>query len=1057
MADGEARGVKRPSPAGSLDGIATRVLSQADAGQAFLALEAKWFRYAFMYDPILAMSVSKVDPLPHQIEAVYGHALKKPRIRFMLAHDPGAGKTIMAGLIIKEMKMRGAARRVLVVVPGQLREQWRWELKDKFDEDFTVVDRERFVASGGVGAWDGDQLITSIDFAKRDDILRSLEEASFDMVIVDEAHKMSAYSYGRSTAKTKRYRLGETLSRTGMHMLFLTATPHKGDAQNFRLLLDLLEPGFFAGEGMIEESVKDQDNPLFLRRAKEDMVSFDGTPLFVPRMVSTPDVRLSRQEKTLYNAMSRYVKDQYNLATRSVKGHNITFALIILQRRFASSVFALVKSLRRRMYKLEQIESAAAMAIQDGATSDDARYQERVDDMSEEERWEEEKKWELFTAAQNKEELRQEIEAIGALVSKAEKIVGKETKLVQLKATMSELDRAHPDEKVLVFTESRETLDYLVGNLRSWGYPVNTIHGSMSPTERKEAEYVFRDKTRVMVATEAAGEGINLQFCHLMVNYDLPWNPNRLEQRMGRIHRYGQNRPVHVFNLVAADTREGEIMLRLFEKLQEIKEAMGSDKVFDVISEVVPGKSLAQMLLDATVRARRQSTIMAELDGMVAVDNDRIMEYMRDGLATRYMDQTMLTGMREKAREKRLAPAYTRDLFSRILEAAGGSVDGDGEVVSVRVPPEIAKLASRMRGQPAMESYPAVAFDKAVRARNPGVDLVIFGHPVFDAALEWAESRYAGAAEGGAVFVDPTGRMDGHIVYCEGEVVDGFGTVAAGQLVACYVNADGARSVSPSVLLDLDAGRAEGGRPDTGSVREAAIAESSGVMAGYSKELAEERNRQAKAFQKYGIRSIGSLLDRIEDDMLKLLDKKRRGVKADLAIHNKREERKKYRLSRRSLGDRIRNEADLSPGRLSVVGLVRVVPGPAAEAARKREALNVAAELERRLGRKPELVSGTGAGFDIRSSGGGETRYILAAKAAGDGSVTITRNEWLRAGMLGEDCYLYLAGKNPSATLAVRNPAGVLVPEAAPSGHRVDQAQLRNNEFRPAAKGQKKG
>ena len=381
-------------------------------------------------------------------------------------------------------------------------------------------------------------------------------------------------------------------------------------------------------------------------------------------------------------------------------------------------------------------------------------------------------------------------------------------------------------------------------------------------------------------------------------------------------------------------------------------------------------------------------------------------------------------------------------------------------MASVRVPPEIAGIASRMSGLPARESYPAVAFDKAVRASNPGVDLVSFGHPAFDAALEWAESRYAGAAAGGAVFVDPTGRLDGHIVYCEGEVVDGSGGLAGRQLVACYVDAGGsqARPVSPSVLLDLEAGRADDGRPDIDGIKEVAIAESSGVMAGYSGELAEERDRQTRAFQKYGIRSIGSLLDRREDDMLRLLDKKRRGVKADLAIHNKREERKKYRLARRSLDDRIRNEANLSPGRLSVVGLARVVPGPPAEAARKREALNAAMETERRLGREPELVSGTGAGFDVRSSGdGGETRYILAAKAAGDGSVTITRNEWLRAGMLGDDCYLYLAGKSPADTLAVRNPAGVLAPAAAPSGHRVDQVQLRNNGFRPAAKGRKKG
>ncbi|MDE0090967.1 MAG: DEAD/DEAH box helicase [Thaumarchaeota archaeon] len=302
--------------------------------QAFLALEAKRFWYAFEYDPVLGMSVSRVDPLPHQIEAVYGHVLKKSRIRFMLAHDPGAGKTIMAGLIIKELELREGRKRVLIVVPGQLREQWRWEMQDKFDDGFEVVDRAYFEANGRGDAWRGDHLITSIDFAKREDIADSLRRAGrFDMAIVDEAHKMSAYSQGNSTSKTRRYRLGEVLSANTEHLLFLTATPHKGDTKNFQLLLDLLEPGYLAGEGMIESSIRRGDNPLFLRRAKEDMRDFENMPLFMPRSVETPDVRLSAKERALYNAMSKYVKEQYNLALQSSKGHNVTFALIILQRR----------------------------------------------------------------------------------------------------------------------------------------------------------------------------------------------------------------------------------------------------------------------------------------------------------------------------------------------------------------------------------------------------------------------------------------------------------------------------------------------------------------------------------------------------------------------------------------------------------------------------------------------------------------------------------------------------------------------------------------------------
>ena len=556
-----------------------------------MALEARRLRYAFTYDPILAVSVSKVDPLPHQIEAVYGHVLKRSRIRFMLAHDPGAGKTIMAGLILKELKMRRAIRRILIVVPGQLKEQWRWELKDKFDEDFAVVDREYLASRNGPIAWDGDQLITSLDFAKQDDVVASLDGARFDMIIVDEAHKMSAYSYGNSTSKTRRYRLGERLTAMSRHMLFLTATPHKGDIQNFRLLLDLLEPGFFATNSMMEESIRNRDNPLFLRRAKEDMKGFDGRPLFVPRTVETPDLQLSRPEKKLYGEMSKYITEQYNLATQSVKRHNITFALILLQRRFASSTFSLHESLRRRQQKLRQLEEQVE-GLGAGGEREIPGSLEYADGMTEKEQWDEEKKWELITVAQNRAELAEEINILGGLISKAEKIIrkGHESKLNQLRSMMEYLDRNHPGEKILVFTEFLDTLNHLVESVRSWGYSVNTIHGAMPSNERKRAEDVFRESTRVMVATEAAGEGINLQFCHLMINYDLPWNPNRLEQRMGRIHRYGQQYPVSVFNLVYSDTREGEIMRVLFEKLEEIKNAMGSDKIFDVISEVVQGR-----------------------------------------------------------------------------------------------------------------------------------------------------------------------------------------------------------------------------------------------------------------------------------------------------------------------------------------------------------------------------------------------------------------------------------------------------------------------------------
>ena len=1027
--------------------VVNRKVMSTNSWHAFLALEAKRFRYAFKYDPILAVSVSKVDPLPHQIEAVYKYVLGKSRIRFMLAHDPGAGKTIMAGLIIKELKMRGDIRRVLIVVPGQLKEQWRWELQDKFDEDFTIVDRSSFADDSRAEIWAGESLITSIDFAKQDDVISSMNGARFDLIIVDEAHKMSAYLHGSSTSKTRRYMLGETLSVMSRHIMFLTATPHKGDTQNFRLLLDLLEPGFFATDDMMEESIKNQDNPLFLRRAKEDMVDFDGRPLFAPRSVMTPDVRLSAPEKKLYNAMSRYITEQYNLATRSVKRHNITFALIILQRRFASSTFALLESLRRRRNKLRQMEGGTGR--KDAIRQAQAGSYGYTEGMTEKEQWDEEKRWELISMAKNKKELGMEIRILDNLITMAEKIIddGYEAKLNQLKSTMKEMDRHHPEKKILVFTESRDTLNYLVRNIQSWGYSVNTIHGAMPAGERKDAEAVFRDRTRVMVATEAAGEGINLQFCHLMINYDLPWNPNRLEQRMGRIHRYGQRFPVSVFNLVAADTREGEIMQVLFEKLEEIKNAMGSDKIFDVISEVVQGKSLSQMLLDATVRARKQSEIISELKDSVAADNDRVIDYMKDSLATKYIDHTKLKGIREKALEMQMVPEYTRYLFGKILEAAGGRIDGNDDLASIQLPGGILGPARTKHGRQILPSYEAVTFDKKVRMAKPGIELITFGHPVFDAVLDWAEQEYSDAALGGSVFVDPTGIMDGHLVFCEGSVTDGSGRLAGRQMLACFVDRAGGsvRSVSPSVMLDLDMHPAayEPGE-DHDRVMKMAVAKSAEMMADYAGTLSRERDRHAMLVQRYGMKSLDTHMDMIRDDIMVLLAKKRRGARVDLAIRNKRESRRRYRTARRDMAAQARMDGNLSIGRTSVIGIARVLPGSEDAARLKHQALDSLIKFERSHGRKPELVSGEGYGFDVRSiDPSGSTRYILAKPASTTGSVVFTPNEWLRTKTLQENCYLYLhGGGGRKKPYVLRDPAGVLAVADTPSGYEADQDQV---------------
>ena len=576
----------------------------ASPREVFLALEARRYRFASLYDPLMAMNTSKVDPLPHQIEAVYGYVLRQPRIRFLIADDPGAGKTIMAGLIFKELQYRRLARRVLIVAPGHLKYQWQREMKERFQTSFVIVDRARFHSSWGENVWEEtDRCITSIDFVKQDDVRSTLASTTWDLVIVDEAHKMSAYAYESRNRtridKTQRYRLGEVLSRRTNHLLFLTATPHRGDEQNFRLFLDLLRPGFFAQPELLQESIQNKDNPVFVRRLKEDMKRFDGAAIFPPRYVHTVSFRLTAAEAELYNGVTRYVQDYFDKAREN---RSISFALMILQRRLTSSTHAIYESLKRRRARLEelldlpeQIREHREDYLQIRGIGD-----EELQDMAAEERDEIEHRLEHLTIAENIEDVRAEIEQLEGLIQQAEQVRAQEveSKLVGLR---DKVLANVGDRKLLIFTEFRDTLDYLVEKLRAWGYSVVTIHGQMGMDARIAAEHEFRDEAQIMVATEAAGEGINLQFCSLMVNYDIPWNPNRLEQRMGRIHRYGQEREVHIWNMISRDTREGQILERLFEKLGRMREALGSDRVFDIIetpSEIIE-------VPDAQVLARR--------------------------------------------------------------------------------------------------------------------------------------------------------------------------------------------------------------------------------------------------------------------------------------------------------------------------------------------------------------------------------------------------------------------------------------------------------------------
>jgi len=1006
----------------------------------FYYLEALRFQNASLFDPLLAVSVSKIHPLPFQIEAVYGYILKQPRIRFLIADDPGAGKTIMAGLVIKELKLRGLVKRVLIVVPGHLKDQWKREMKERFKEVFVEFNRSSIASHYGENPLErNDQVIASLDFLKQEDILPILNSTHWDLVIVDEAHKMAAYRYGDSVQKTQRYKLGEVLSKNSEHLLFLTATPHRGDPENFRLFLDLLVKGFFAKPEMIEESLKNKDNPLFIRRLKEDLRDFEGRPIFTNRYPKTVRYRLSEKEQELYLEVTRYVREQYSKAMSEQRNRNIAFALMILQRRMASSTYALVRSLERRKERLRKLLRQDEKPVKISPPD-----LETVEDLEEEERWKKEEEWETVSLAKDPGELRREIETLERLIEKAYSIIRneEEVKLQELKKAIEEgfkkIEEMNGNPKILIFTESKDTLEYLVERIRSWGYSVNFIHGGMSLDERIRAEKEFRDETRIMVATEAAGEGINLQFCHIMINYDIPWNPNRLEQRMGRIHRYGQQKDVYIFNLVAEDTVEGKVLSRMFEKLEEIREKLGSDRVFDVIGDVFQGKNLYQLIVDAVTNAKTLEEVLKEMD--IKPDENylrNIKEILGESLATRFIDYTRIRDIAEKAREYRLIPEYVEEFFKRVFKEAGGSYRElrEGFIAIDSIPYEIRKIADKQdfknRFGELMKRYPKATFDSQKAFENPEAEFISFGHPLLEALIEWTMERFREEVKRGAVFEDPSGILDGHIWFYVAQVKDGRGAVAGKKVLAVYESEKGIKEVNPSILWDLKPAERTEVDADVDESRVKGYVIS--AVKNYREQLQREREREAGIKEKYGIRSLQILIADLDAELTELYERQARGEKVELPIRNKEDRKKRYEEALKELKEEIEREKTLTFSMPELITVIRVVPY-IDEMSENEEvekiAMEIAMEYERRQGREPEDVSAENLGFDIRSKGKEGVRYIEVKGRAKEGDVALTPNEWFKAKRFKDQYYLYVvynAVENPKLVI-IQNPVENLEP-----------------------------
>ncbi len=1046
-------------------------------GDAFkLVSEAKRIDLAYLFDPYVAVSTSLVEPLPHQITAVYEAMLPRQPLSFLLADDPGAGKTIMTGLYIRELIVRGDLRRCLVVSPGSLVEQWQQELAEKFHLDFTLLTRDRIEGSASGNPFaDTDLMIARLDKLSRDEDLQLLLDNApdWDLIVFDEAHKLSAQLFGDEVKKTKRRLLAERVRPHTRHFLLLTATPHNGKEEDFELFMSLLDPDRFAGH---RRKASDSAPPasdaggLMRRLMKEQLVRFDGTPLFTPRYAYVVPYDLSGPEAMLYEQVTTYVREEMNRAERlkaegeGRRGTIVGFALTVLQRRLASSPAAIHMSIKRRLARLERTLAEAEVArqgeqarlIQPELAAITLADVEEIDDdeaTAEEQEEVEEAAVDLATAARTIAELRLEIGTLRRLETLAGEVrkLGTDTKWTELSTLLQDnpemRDAGGGRRKLIVFTEHRDTLDYLVERIGTFlGRPeaIVAIHGGLPRDQRRAAEAMFKvdPNVVVLVATDAAGEGINLQRAHLMVNYDLPWNPNRIEQRFGRIHRIGQTEPCHLWNLVAHRTREGDVYARLLEKIAIETEALGGT-VFDVLGELTfEGKPLRQLLIEA-VRLGDSPEVRAQMKRVI--DEALDVDHLRELLATRALGANLLDTAKvaavrddlERAEANRLQPHYVRDFFLQAYRRLGGQVRErePGRYELTKVPGRIRDRAREAVMRPGvLGAYERIAFEKDLVA-VPGLPLAEFvcpGHPLLEATIDLVLQDHRELLRRGALLVDETDPSDDLrvLVYLEHAVVDGrltrdgHPTVVSRRLEFVELGAEDAAGAGAAPYLDY--------RPESDEERALfapAIADAAwlagptleGRATGYAIErlarshLAEIRERTLDRVERTRREVHARLTYEInywDGQYARLREQERAGKQTRLASGVARQRADDLADRLRSRTRELDLEAQIQALPPVVVGGAIVVPrglldrltgrAPAEPAIFAREtrrierlAVDAVIAAERAAGRIPEDVGDRKYGWDVESrERDGRLRLIeVKGRAEGATTVTVTRNE----------------------------------------------------------------
>ncbi len=1045
-----------------------------------LVVEAERLSFGHLFDPSFAAETSLVDPLPHQLIAVYQHMLVQPRLRFLLADDAGAGKTIMTGLYIREMLLRRLIRRILIVAPAGLVGNWESEMRSLFSLPFRIVAGQDSRDENPFSGTSSDMVIVSIDTLAEEPSFSRLQEkptVSYDLVVFDEAHKLSADRDPElRERKTRRYRLAEALAGVPTkdhrwhldwscrHLLLLTATPHMGKDYPYYCLWRLLEPEALQTYDSFEAYPVDERRRHFLRRAKEEMVFMDGRPMYPKRTSATLEYPLSHSEQALYNRTTEYIRTYYNLA-QLLNRSAARLAMSVFQRRLASSTYALIRSFERRLLRLdqlvqdvisgkvtiEQILSTQARrrnrALLDETTADEEESREGLEENEVDED-------DLLggIVATSLAQLEVERSTVRDLLNMARSVHdrGEESKLEKL----AEVIR-HPDyagQKIIVFTEYRDTLEFIVRRLEGMGFAgrVASIHGGMGYREREAQVRFFRSPSGAggadfLVATDAAGEGINLQFCWLMVNYDIPWNPARLEQRMGRIHRYGQKHDVVIVNLVSSSTREGRVLKTLLDKLERICHELGSDKVFDVIGQLFKDIPITEFMEQAvakddilTIENRIAGSLTSQQ--VVALQERQRALFGGGDVAP---ELPALRAAREKQAYQKLLPGYVLRFVEDSARLLGFVVEGDSS--------QVFRLSASRAGSldslwPILEEYPQAKQGLfSVYPVDKWSEAVFLrpGDLFFDGLVELVLSRYGRDALRGAVFSDPNASTP--YLFCVARVclagrppdagAPGVGTRQLEQrLVGIKVTESGLAEVLPVehlMLLKGSAGdhvRAMSLVAKSISLEETALEYiKNSVQQGWAHEKRSVLLSEVRRNEPLVKRGWAYAEAELARQRSKLAEQAREGdgrAARDLEQVKERQ-RELARRKAESLQRLAQDVETVEPGEVELIAHALIVPAAGEEEKRRfedeveRVAIQVSQGFERALGSIVEDVSNASKaraaglidwpGFDLLSTRPDGAELDIEVKGrAGRTPIELTENEWAKACNLRDRYWLYV-------------------------------------------------